>query len=306
MGTLRIMEAMVRRPSRALPILPFAGGDALGPAIEVHRLDAAHPLFHQTAHGHRFFEMIYVARGRGTHRLGARTIAVRPGDLFVVAPGEAHDARAMTTSDAWLVLFTGDALQAGHSEADAFVALPGDLLLLAFLRPRGASAGHLRVPPESRVAFVELLAGLQRELASREMGFAEAARARLTLVLVEAARLAAPLLGRMKAAHRPLVADVLRFIEARYMRPISLVDVARAVGKSPAYLTDVVRRETGRSVLAWVIERRMADARQRLIETEASIAEIADALGYSDESWFARQFRRANRVTPSKFRARHR
>jgi AraC-like DNA-binding protein len=295
-----------RRTSRALPILPFAGGDATGPSIEVHRLDAAHPLFHQHAHGHRFFEMIYVARGRGTHRLGARRIAVQPGDLFVVAPGEAHDARSMQVTDAWLVLFTGDALQAGHSEADAFVALPGELLLLSFLRPRGAAAGHLRVRAEDRAGFVDLLTGLQRELASRELGFAEAARARLTLVLVEAARLAAPLLGRVTVAHRPLVADVLRFVEARYMRPISLVDVARAVGKSPAYLTDVVRRETGRSVLAWVIERRMADARQRLIETEASIAEIAEALGYSDESWFARQFKKAHRVTPTQFRARHR
>ena len=297
------------RRTKALPILPFAGGDAMGPAIEVHRLDRSHPLFREHAHGHRFFEMIYIARGRGTHRLGARRIAVKPGDLFVVAPGEAHDARGMQATDAWLLLFTGDALQPGHSEADAFrafTALPGELLLLAFLRPRGAAAGHLRVPADARASFVDLLAGLQRELASRELGFAEAARARLTLLLVEAARLAAPLLDRVKVAHRPLVADVLRFIEARYMRPISLVDVARAVGKSPAYLTDVVRRETGRSVLAWVIERRMADARRRLIETEQTIAEIADALGYSDESWFARQFRRANGATPTAFRARQR
>lgn len=294
----------VPRPS-ALPILSFADvGD--GPRLDVSRLTADHPVFAHAPHGHGFFEMMYVVRGRGTHRVGAAQVPVRPGDLYVIPPGEAHDARRMRGSEGYMVLFTADALRPGQSDAEAFVALPGEVLLLSFLKPLRALGGRIRVPPALRSALVGHIEALLEELATRKLGWIEAARARLGLVLVEAARLAAPMLGRVTAAHRPLVGDVFRFIEARYARPITLVDVARAVGKSPAYLTDVVRRETGRTVGGWIIERRMVEARRRLVETEAPLGEIAEALGYEDESYFARRFRQLHGVSPSAFRARER
>ncbi len=294
--------AKTERPS-ALPILSFADvGD--GPRLDVSRLTADHPVFGHAAHGHGFFEMMYIVRGSGTHRVGAARVPVRPGDLYLIPPGEAHDARPMRRAEGYMVLFTADALRPGRSDAEAFVALPGEVLLLSFLKP--ARGGRIRVPPAQRGVLTGHLEALLDELAQRRLGWIEAARARLGLVLVEAARLAAPMLGRVAAAHRPLVGDVFRFIEARFTRPITLVDVARAVGKSPAYLTDVVRRETGRTVGAWIVERRMALARQRLVETEDSVADIAEALGYDDESYFARRFRQLHGLSPTAFRVRER
>jgi AraC-like DNA-binding protein len=131
------------------------------------------------------------------------------------------------------------------------------------------------------------------------LGFAQAARARLILLLVASARLAAV---EPACLPRPLLARVFRFIDVRYKQPISLVDVARAVKKSPAYLTSVVKKETGRSVQAWIIERRMAEARRRLVETDEPVAEIAEDLGYADATYFARQFRKAHGATPLAWR----
>lgn len=299
----RVVQGAVARPKRPkLRILPYAERQP-GPRVEVSRLDEGHPLFSMEPHGHGFFELVYVERGRGTHRLGASSASVRPGDLLVVAPGEAHDARAMKDVRGWLVVFDADAL---GPRASTLGGLPDEVLLLAFVRPARGERGHLRVPPRERAALAFEIAMLARELERRELGWMDAARARLALVLVRASRLAAPLLEGVTVQRRPLIGEVFRFIEARYMRPITLVDVARAVGKSPAYLTDVVRRETGRTVGAWILERRMAEARRRLVETDDSVAEIAEALGYDDESYFARRFRAHFETSPSAYRARHR
>lgn len=101
---------------------------------------------------------------------------------------------------------------------------------------------------------------------------------------------------------QPLLSNVFRFIETNYQQSISLREVAEAVGRSPAYLTDLVRRETGKTVLNWIIERRMAEARRLLLETEHSVEWIAEAVGYFDRRHFSRQFLRFHDATPHTWR----
>lgn len=104
----------------------------------------------------------------------------------------------------------------------------------------------------------------------------------------------------------PQMREVFDFIEANYHRPITLGDVAQVVDYSPAYLTDLVRRETGQTLYRWVIERRMAQARYLLLVTSQSVQEIAKAVGYLDTGNFIQQFRRFNNMTPQVWRQAHR
>jgi AraC family transcriptional activator of pobA len=103
----------------------------------------------------------------------------------------------------------------------------------------------------------------------------------------------------------PIVARVIEFIEANYADGISLADVARAFNYSPSHLTSLVRRETGRPVTAWIIERRMLAARERLVATDEPVATVAEAVGFRDVAYFARRFTRANGTTPARWRTRY-
>jgi YesN/AraC family two-component response regulator len=102
--------------------------------------------------------------------------------------------------------------------------------------------------------------------------------------------------------HCPKLAHVFQFIEANYSQPISLTDVADAVGYSPAYLTNLVQSQTGRTVKRWVIERRMTQARTLLITTSQSIHQIAAIVGYPDTSYFVRQFKQIHSISPQVWR----
>lgn len=105
---------------------------------------------------------------------------------------------------------------------------------------------------------------------------------------------------------QPLLNHVFRFIETNYQNSISLREVAEAVSRSPAYLTDLVRRETGKTVLCWIVERRMVEARRLLLETDQSVEQIAEAVGYLDRRHFGRQFLRLHNTTPQTWRRCHR
>jgi AraC-like DNA-binding protein len=73
----------------------------------------------------------------------------------------------------------------------------------------------------------------------------------------------------------------------RYHERISLRDVAAAVNLSAGHLTTVVRRKTGRTVQEWIAERRMAQARRLLVETDLTVAEIGRRVGYADPVYFS-------------------
>lgn len=100
----------------------------------------------------------------------------------------------------------------------------------------------------------------------------------------------------------PQLDQVFHFIEANYYQPITLNDVAIAVGYSPTYLTHLVRTQTGLTVQKWIILRRMMAARSLLLETDEKVEKIAIKIGYNCMVHFFRQFRQYHGTTPQAWR----
>jgi AraC-like DNA-binding protein len=71
---------------------------------------------------------------------------------------------------------------------------------------------------------------------------------------------------------------------------------------TPGHLTTVVRRRTGRTVQEWITERRMAEARGLLAETDLPVAEVARRVGVCDPGYFSRLFGRAHGSSPREWR----
>jgi AraC family transcriptional regulator, transcriptional activator of pobA len=252
------------------------------------------------AHTHDFLGLMYFERGGGSLRLGEREWSVEAGDAYVVAPGEVigsgDGASGFREAEGWAVTFPTEAL--GDRAPGAFLSWRAHPLLFPFVGGAAGGAQRLRVPPCERSSWSERFSALDLELSRRRDGYREAALAHLTLLLVEVSRLAADVVGDLRLKDEPLLAEVFGFIEEHYGEPISLKDVARAVGLSPGHLTTVVRRKTGRTVLGWITERRMAEARRLLVETDLSVEEVGREVGYKDRGYFARTFGRTHGATP--------
>jgi len=100
----------------------------------------------------------------------------------------------------------------------------------------------------------------------------------------------------------PQLGKVFDFIEANYHQPITLSDVAQAVGYSPAYLTNLVGQQTGKTLYCWIVERRMAEARSLILENEQTVNQIAVSLGYKNASSFSRKFCQFHGASPKAWR----
>jgi AraC-like DNA-binding protein len=253
-------------------------------------------------HAHDFLVLSYFEVGGGSVRVNHRDWPVAAGDALVVAPGDlvsTGDADGLAAAEGWCVFFPPDVL------TPATPAGPGSWRAHPLLFPFTAGAGgvrRLQVPPVDRPAWSRRIEALDRELRERRDGYSEAALAHLTLLLVSVSRLAADLAGDLRLNDEPLLATVFEVIEARYHEPLSLKDVAAAVGLSPGHLTTTVARKTGRTVGEWITERRMAEARRLLAGTNLTVDALASRAGYRDASYFVRTFKRDHGLTPAGWR----
>ena len=83
---------------------------------------------------------------------------------------------------------------------------------------------------------------------------------------------------------------------------VSITDVARACGLSRGYFIRAFRQATGQTPHRWMQAQRVDSARGLLVESDLSLAEVAIACGFSDQSHFTRVFAGITGATPGSFR----
>jgi len=130
----------------------------------------------------------------------------------------------------------------------------------------------------------------------------------LTLILAEVDRasrhgIASGVDDVVVAGGGGVVVEALRLIERRCLGPLTVNEVARALGKTPSYVTTALRQATGRSANAWIVSGRMAEARRLLLHADEHIDVVAERVGYADATHFIRMFRREHGQTPAAWRA---
>ena len=99
---------------------------------------------------------------------------------------------------------------------------------------------------------------------------------------------------------------VLEFIEENLHRDLSLSDLGALVGMGPDVFARSFRIHEGVPPYRYLMRRRMRRAEVLLASKDASIAEIALAVGFSSQSHFTTHFSKLLNVTPAAYRARQR
>lgn len=241
-------------------------------------------------------------RGHHIHEFPALWYAPTAGLVYVATAGEVLDpSRVAHRDDDGVGIFFDPAALSG-SGAPLRPAWSGHPLLFPFLHGQSGGLLELRLPAERQPIWDLTIGSIETELADRREGYRQAAVAHLILLLIDVARLAGDVVGDLKRAGEPLLAEVFEVIDRRHTEALSLRDVAFEVGMTPGHLTTIVRRRTGRTVQEWIVERRMAEARNLLSETDLPISEVARLVGIADPGYFSRLFRRIHGASPRNWR----
>ena len=97
------------------------------------------------------------------------------------------------------------------------------------------------------------------------------------------------------------VLNAIKYIQFNYSHDISIDDVAKSVGVSRSHLYRVFMLNVGKSPIDYLTEYRVNEACKLLRSGTLSIAEVAASVGFLDQFYFSRVFKRAKGVPPSKY-----
>lgn len=100
-----------------------------------------------------------------------------------------------------------------------------------------------------------------------------------------------------------LIKRIKYFISANYMTKLSLSSLAETFFVSPAYLSRIFRENMNKSVMEYIFEIRIAEAKNLLSGTKMPIGSVAFTVGYEDQNYFSRLFRKQTGLSPCEYRA---
>jgi YesN/AraC family two-component response regulator len=87
------------------------------------------------------------------------------------------------------------------------------------------------------------------------------------------------------------------------MTKITLEDVAAHVYLSPSYLSKLFKTATGQNFNSYLNNLRIEHAKQLMLSGLGDLESVALTVGYEDQSYFTKVFKRLTGVTPKKFKS---
>ena len=102
-------------------------------------------------------------------------------------------------------------------------------------------------------------------------------------------------------AHSLHITRAIRYISQKLYEPCRVSDVAAHVKLNPQYFSGLFKKELGLEPSVYIRKQKMEEAASLLMQTDTSVASIADALGYCNSSYFANEFRKVFGVTPKQY-----
>jgi AraC-like DNA-binding protein len=220
--------------------------------------------------------------------------AFGPGTLLLVPPYAA--ARLTETQGARCSAFAF-----GRSQVDplAFDASPTRIIQML------ASPGPLaaRLPAQAFAEARAVFACLQREQQERGHGFEAMRKLKIMEALLLLARaLGAAAVGGMAGPLRFDPQEATRYVQEHFADPLSLAGIASRFGHNPSYFSRLFHREVGVPLVEYINRVRIQRGCQLLKRSDASIVEVALAVGYNNLSHVNRYFRRVMNMSPREYR----
>lgn len=258
------------------------------------------PHFHDA-----LIQVLYPSCGSGDAVIDGRRWVLEPPCLIVAPARSVHGFRFSSDIDGAVVTTAQRGL-----ESLASTASPG---LLRSIR----TPAVLSVDPASRQAeaLVPLLEAIERESLTHTQGQVAAGMSLLVALFVQIARLGQTARASEQRETRSLrhgadrsrqAMQIERFralLDERCRERLTVDACARELGVTPGQLTRVCRELMGMSTLEAINARVVHEAQRELVYSSLSVKQVAAELGFDDEAYFGRFFKKQTGARPTEFRA---
>ncbi|BDD12603.1 AraC family transcriptional regulator (plasmid) [Fulvitalea axinellae] len=243
-------------------------------------------------HRHDYFQIIWIRKGAGSHLLEQEIYPIKDRCLYLILPHQVHHLRCEGDIDGYLIDFSDIFLESVQYKTGLLCRLPVHT--------------YLRIPESEASLFSEECGLLYRYFTGKDFfGKPKVMQSYLQILLTKIENFRQKESNQKNDFSRQNYDLLERFIDlvgTYCVEQKYLPFYTSELGVSTRKLYNAVKEMTGFSPAQFIEKYVLNEAARMLQFTPHSVKEIAGELGYADDSYFVKAFKKHYRQTPAQFR----
>ena len=240
--------------------------------------------WHSVPHTHNHMELFFIVGGRGQFLIENQLYPVDVNNLVIINPNVVHTEVSLNAQPLEYIVLGVAGIQLATSDT---------------------SNGQFSILDHFESAEISgCLRNILREMEQKNTGYEDVCQAYMEILIIRLMRstaLAVPSESQMLSVNHQC-AVVRRYIDLHFKEALTLEQLAEEGHMNKFYLSHAFKREFGVSPINYMISKRIEESKYLLAETDLSMTQIAQLLGFSSLSYFSQVFRRTQSVTPMEYR----
>ena len=240
--------------------------------------------WHSVPHTHNHVELFYIIGGQGQFRIEDQLYPVNTNHLVIINPNVAHTEVSLNAQPLEYIVLGIDGIELSISDNS-----DGKFCILDHFES---------------VEVSTCLRNILREMELKQTGYEDICQAYMEILIIRLMRstgLSVPAEPQGSVSHRPCAA-VRRYIDLHFKESLTLDSLAEEAHMNNFHLSHTFKQEYGVSPISYMISRRIDESKYLLAETDLSMSQIAQLLGFSSLSYFSQVFRRTQMMSPMEYR----
>lgn len=239
--------------------------------------------WHSLPHSHHCAELFYIMSGKGFFRVESQQFPIHPGDLVVVNPSILHTELSFVDNPLEYIVMGIDGVQFQRSDSQE------------------RRFFHLS-DPEIRDDCRFYMETILRECANRYEDYLEVCAGLTEVFLVLLRRLSHRRLSVSRTRSTSECERVKQYMDEHFAETITLDTLATLSHMNKHYLVHTFNKEVGCSPISYLLARRIVESKHLLENSDDSVSQLSQRLGFSSPSYFSQRFKKAVGITPLEYR----
>ena len=243
--------------------------------------------WHSVPHTHQHTELFFIVSGKGQFLIQDQVFPVDVNNLVIINPNVTHTEVSLNAQPLEYIVLGIDGIELATSENSN-----GQFCILDHFES---------------VEISSCLRNILREMELKNTGYEDICQAYMEILIIRLMRTTSlsvqnespPMSGNRQCA------VARRYIDLHFKEPLTLEQLSEEAHINKYYLSHAFKKEYGISPIKYMISRRIDESQYLLAETDLSVSQIAQLLGFSSLSFFSQVFRKSLGISPMEFRQRH-
>lgn len=255
----------------------------------------------QNDHTHDFVELVYIMEGSSVQKIDGMEFKASKGDMLFINYNQVHYYIAETDLAYVDILLTPSFMSEELLNVENIFEIFSISLFKEFVNPTEENIQLVHFEGADAIEVDTIIKDMVNEFNGKKTGYISILSGYMRVLFSK-------LLRRLKGNDEEsrymtnITPDIMEYIDKHCYEKISLSQIAQKCFYTPSYFSHAFKKYCGQSLSEYVKKKRVKYAIELLDNTDLTVTQISEMVGYNDKTFFYKVFKEAIGKSPAEYR----